>query len=130
MGLTTGPIEILRASLESVALRFRNIYDVMARVLGAPKEVVASGGALLHSPAWTQMMADALGHPVTPCLEKEASGRGAAIVALERLGAIRHIGDLPPETGPAIMPVAANRPVYDDLLRKQRRLYTKLFEEN
>jgi len=130
MGLTTGPIEILRASLESVALRFRNIYDVMSRVLGAPKEVVASGGALLHSPAWTQMMADALGHPVIPCLEKEASGRGAAIVALERLGAIRHIGDLPPETGAAVMPVAANRPVYDDLLGKQRRLYTKLFEEN
>jgi gluconokinase len=130
MSLTTGPIEILRASLESVALRFRNIYDVMSRVLGAPIEVVASGGALLHSPAWTQMMADALGHPVVPCLEKEASGRGAALMAMERLGAIQHIGELAQETGPAIAPVAANRPIYDDLLRKQRRLYTKLFEEN
>jgi gluconokinase len=130
MSLTTGPIEILRAALESVALRFRNIYDVMSGVLGAPKEVVASGGALLHSPAWTQMMADALGHPVIPCLEKEASGRGAALMALERLGAIQHIGEPAPETGPAITPVAANRPIYDELLRKQRRLYTKLFEEN
>jgi gluconokinase len=76
------------------------------------------------------MMADALGHPVIPCLEKEASGRGAALMALERLGAIQHIGEPALETGPAVTPVAANRPIYDELLRKQRRLYTKLFEEN
>ena len=30
-------------------------------------------GALLHSPAWIQMMADALGRPVTICTENEAS---------------------------------------------------------
>jgi gluconokinase len=130
MSLTTGPIEILRAALESVALRFRNIFDIMTQVLGPPKEVVASGGALLHSPAWTQMMADALGHPVIPCLEKEASGRGAALVALERLGAIRHIGEPAASTGNPVAPVAAHRAIYDEELRKQRRLYTKLFEEN
>ena len=42
----------------------RNLL-LAGRALGSPTEVIASGGALLHSPAWTQMMADALGRPVT-----------------------------------------------------------------
>jgi gluconokinase len=130
MNLNTGPMEILRAALESVALRFRNIYDIMSQALGAPAEVVASGGALLHSAAWTQMMAEALGRPVITCLEDEASSRGAALLALERLGAIGHVRDLPAATGAAFSPIDANHKIYEDALARQRRLYTKLFEEN
>jgi gluconokinase len=127
MSMDTGPAEILRAALESVALRFRNIYDIMTRRLDAPSEVVASGGALLHSKAWTQMMADALGRPLTACIEKEASSRGAALLALERIGAIRHIRDLPARMGESFE--ARNSAPYEIMLRKQRRLYEKLFEE-
>ena len=60
LGANTSPIEILQAALESVALRFRNVYEIMQSSLGAPREIVASGAALLHSPVWTQMMADTL----------------------------------------------------------------------
>ncbi len=129
MSLHTSPIDILRASLEAVALRFRNLYDIMAERLGTPREVVATGGALLHSAAWTQMMADALGWPVVACLEKEASSRGAALLALERIGAIGHISELPAETGAVFEPIAAHREIYEEQLRRQRRFYTKLFEE-
>src|SRR5205085_4239523 len=122
MSMHTSPLEIVRAALESVALRFRNVYDIMEQSIGAPRQVIASGGALLHSRAWTQMMADALGHPVTMCLEKEATSRGAAILALERLGAIKSIGDVPPQLGETLPPAAANRAVYDDELSEQRRL--------
>jgi gluconokinase len=130
MSFDTSPLDILRASLEAVALRFRNVYEIMEQSLGPPADVVASGGALLHSPAWTQMMADALGRPVNVCVEKEASGRGAALVALERLGAIRNLGDLPARMGAAYPADPAHLPVYRDELARQRRLYTKLFEEN
>jgi gluconokinase len=130
MSLDTSPIEIVHAALEAVALRFRNIYDIMTEMLAVPGEVVASGGALLRSPVWTRMMADALGRPVVACMEKEASGRGAALIALERLGAIRHLRDLPARTGETFVPDAENRAVYDGELARQRRLYTKLFEEN
>lgn len=130
MSLDTRPLDILRASLEAVALRFRNIYDIMTQALGSPAEVVASGGALLHSHAWTQMMADALGHPVFPCLEKEASGRGAALVALERLGAIKQLSELTAKTGTAYQPDPGHGAAYRDYLGRQRRLYAKLFEEN
>ncbi len=131
-GLTvhTTPVEILRAGLESVALRFREIYEIMADRLGAPREVIASGGALLHSPAWTRMMADALGRPVVACLEAEASSRGAALLALERLGVIKNLRELPARMGATFEPVVAYRRVYDEELQRQRRLYAKLFEEN
>jgi gluconokinase len=129
MSMHTRPMDILRAALEAVALRFRNLYDIMLDRLGEPREVVATGGALLRSRAWTQMMADALGRPVVECLEKEASSRGAALLALERIGAISHIRDLPAETGAAIEPNPAHGAAYEELLGRQRRLYTKLFEE-
>ena len=34
------------------------------------------------------MMADALAHPIIQCVEPEATSRGAALLALERIGAI------------------------------------------
>lgn len=126
---STHPMEILRAALESVALRFRAIYDLMAAHLGSPQIVMASGGALLHSPAWTQMMADALAHTVTASLEKEASSRGAAMLALERLGAIAHARDLAGRTGEVFEPVPSNVKIYEKQLRDQQWLYSRLFEE-
>lgn len=129
LGLRSGPIEILRAALEAVALRFRSIYDLMVERLGVPATVIASGGALTRSPAWTAMMADALGRPVVMCLEREATSRGAALLALERLGAIRHIRELEPALGEAHQPVTEHRAIYEEMLRRQRRLYAKLFEE-
>ncbi|MGH9453219.1 MAG: gluconokinase, partial [Terriglobia bacterium] len=44
----TAPLEILRASLEAVAVRFRLIYDILRRSLGEPRQVISTGGALLH----------------------------------------------------------------------------------
>lgn len=127
-GLTahTSPIEILQAALESVALRFRSVYELMEPALGTPRQIVASGSGLLHSPVWTQMMADALAHPVVPCLEPEATSRGAALMALERLGVKVNPAA---QYGEAVQPVEANAKIYMAELGRQRALYDKLFEE-
>ena len=130
LGANTTPIEILHAALASVALRFRNVYERMESLLGAPREIVASGSALAHSPVWTQMMADTLAHPIIQCPETEATSRGAALLALERLGAIANVEDRAPQFGPAIQPRAENLQPYMDALERQRRLYGKLFEES
>jgi gluconokinase len=129
MGVATTPIHILRASLESVALQFRNIYDIMVASIAKPERVIASGGALLHSPAWTCMMADALSRPVLACLEPEATARGAALLALERLGVIADIKSLSPRTGEVYQPVPSHWAIYSDELARQRALYHHLFEE-
>jgi len=128
LAVSTTPIQILRAALESVALRFRNVYELMMSSLGAPREVIASGGGLLNSPSWTQIMADTLDHGVIPCLEPEATSRGAALMAMERIGAIGDIGELAPTLGSEIRPDEARRDLYAAALEKQRRLYKRLFE--
>ncbi len=127
LGAHTSPIEILQAALEAVALRFRNVYELMEASLGAPRDVVASGTALLHSPVWTQIMADTLSHPVIQCIEPEATSRGAALTALERIGAT-HAPVA--QYGALVQPIEGNEKLYMAELERQRRLYSKLFEES
>jgi gluconokinase len=127
LSASTDAFDILRASLESIALRFRGIYYLLAKPWGAPSEVIASGGALLHSPAWTQMIADSLGRPVTICTETEASCRGAALWALERLGVIDGIGAMPAATGAVFTPRPQYQAAYQDLLAQQNRLYERIY---
>lgn len=127
MDLSTGPIDILQAALESVALRFRQIFDLMSSSLGTPRQVIASGGALLASPAWTRMMPDALGMAVSPCLEPEATSRGAALLALERLGAIPCVAGFAAKLGPPDDPVPGHAKAYADLQAAQSKLFEKLY---
>jgi gluconokinase len=125
LGVNTSPIEILQAALESVALRFFNVYEIMRSSLGAPREVVGSGAALLRSPVWTQMMADTLSHAVIQCVEPEATSRGAALMAFERMGAV---ASTPARYGSMIEPIAENSELYMAELERQRQLYGKLFK--
>ena len=83
-GLTikTTPLDLLRAGLEAVALRFALLDDQ----LEGDHTIVATGGGLVNSPCWTQIIADALGRPVAHSGVKEGSSRGAAVLALEQLG--------------------------------------------
>lgn len=127
LAASTEAFDILQAALESVALRFREIYRLLSGPFGPPSAVIASGGALLHSPAWTQMMADALGRPITICTETEASCRGAALWALERLGIIGNIDALPASTGAVFAPRPQYQDAYHDLLAQQDQLYERLY---
>ena len=127
LSLATQPFDILHAALESITLRFRVIYEMLAAGFQTPAAVFASGSALLHSPAWIQIMADALGRPVTVCAEPEASSRGAVLWALERIGAIHSLTELPAATGAVFAARPPYHSAYDDLLLQQILLYKKLF---
>jgi gluconokinase len=83
-GLTfdTTPRDIVQAALEGVAFRFAAILELMPET----REIVATGRALLENEDWLQILADVLGLPVTASGVAEGSARGAAVVALERLG--------------------------------------------
>jgi len=78
---TTGA-DIAQAALEGVAYRLVAVLDA----IGGLDSVVATGGGLLANPGWLQVLADALGRPVEVSGAPEGSARGAALVALERLG--------------------------------------------
>jgi len=127
ISLATTPFDILHAALESVALEFREIHQLLAAHLGDPKEILASGGALLNSPAWTQIMSDAISRPITVCTEPEASSRGAALWALERIAAIESVTALEASTGATFTARPDRDPIYASLLSARRDLFKKLY---
>ncbi|WP_420129691.1 gluconokinase [Longimicrobium sp.] len=88
-GLTaaTGPVEIARAWLEASARAMAEAVGAVEAAFGPVDEVVAGGGALHASPAWTRIIAGAIGRPLRLSPHHEATLRGAALVALERIGA-------------------------------------------
>ena len=91
MNLGTDAPAIVHAALEAVALRFALAAQSLRAVFPQAKQVIASGGALGKSPAWSQIFADALGQPLTLAEEPEASSRGAALLAMEAAGLIPSI---------------------------------------
>jgi Sugar (pentulose and hexulose) kinases len=92
LGLKTANdfIDIVQAALESVAYRFAEIFDQLNDVAKI-REIVASGGALRESPVWTQIIADTLAKNLHLPDVREASSRGAVLLALESLGKIESI---------------------------------------
>jgi len=127
--LDTKPAQILRAGMEAVALRFSLVHRMLRASFPQIEEIVTSGGALLKSPAWTQIMADALGRPIRPSAEPEASCRGAALITLEALGLIPRLEALPAEFGSAIPFDAARHARYEAALGRQKLQYEKLVLE-
>lgn len=125
--LGTSPTAILRACMEAVALRFASIDGLLLEALDSAGEIVATGGALLNSPAWMQIIADALGRPVLASAEPEASSRGAALLALEAIGALNEpLEDLRPASTTYFEPVPEHTERYRVAAERQRRLYDAL----
>jgi gluconokinase len=88
MTAATGPVEMARAWLEAAAFAMADALDAVEAAFGPADEVVGGGGALHASRAWARIVADALGRPVRLSPHPESTLRGAALLALERLGAI------------------------------------------
>ena len=125
LSLGTTPVEILRAAMEGVALRFALVAETLDEAFpegAGEREVVATGGGLLGSPTWTRIMADALGRPVRISGVREASSRGAALLAAEALGGPR-IEAVPAPLGDTYYPDAGRHEVYRRALERQRELY-------
>jgi len=120
-GLTfdTDPGDLHQAALEGIAYRLAEIAVALPEV----REVVATGHGLLVSPEWIQLCADALGRPITASAVAEGSARGAAVAALERLGADPE----PAPLGRAYEPDPVRVEIYAAARRRQRQLYEKLF---
>lgn len=122
LAMSNTPVDILRAAMEAVAHRFTLIADMLEEASPQEKQVVATGGGLLNSPTWTRIMADALGRPVTLSGVKEASARGATLLALERLGALE-IEETDAPLGETYVPDPNRHEIYRKALARQRRLY-------
>jgi len=127
--LATTPQDIIRAGMESVALRLGMIFDRLRPLLpqtdptvSRQPPIVAGGRALVASPAWAQILADVLGYDVEVCALEETSSRGVALLMLSTLQALSRDGyvDVP---GTLYHPDPQAHAVYQAARERQIRLY-------
>jgi gluconokinase len=130
-GLTqaTTAVEIVRAGLEATAIEFGGVDQRLDGVLPGAKRLIANGAGLLASPAWMQIMADAIGKPVAESKAKEASSRGAAMLAAEHIGALDS-DKMKAEVGRTYAVDRTAQAAYEVAAARQAEMYRLLIHEN
>lgn len=124
--LATTRADLLRAGMESVAYETARIEQRLDLEFPAPEMLVASGGGLMASPAWLQIMADVTGRRVARVKVTEASARGAAVHALRHLG---HRLPPPPPIGAIYEPDPGRGEVYQRGLARHQDLVRRFATE-
>jgi gluconokinase len=124
--LSTTPLDILQAALEGVALRLALIAGQLGDLSGAA--VIASGGALVSSLAWTQIIANALNCPLHLTADSEITARGTAILALRALGK-GGLNDFPPEITAVVSPQPDGVAAMRAASARQVEIYQKFVRE-
>lgn len=121
----TQPGHIVRAGLEAVAYRLALIARLLQGHVKPDAVILASGGALVYSRIWRQIIADLFRREVHLLQETEVTSRGAAILAWE---ALAKVGDLQREL--PVRHVARPDPqatcLYERALQRHQELYAKL----
>jgi gluconokinase len=128
LSLATRPEQILRAGLEGVAYRLALVFDLLSPALEGNPQIIASGGALLHSDLWVQIVTDAIGLPITLSAVEEASARGVAMTALCALGEVADLQEFPDFTGQTFQPDEDVHRRYRRAILRQQKMYQQLFQ--
>ena len=121
--VSTSGLDILQALMESVAYRFSLVADLLDEEMDADRVFIAGGGAMTNSPWWLQTMADVLEGEVHVPKEEQATSRGAAILALNAIGAWEGLDDVMPEIAAVYRPRGEQRGVYRAAIERQGSLY-------
>lgn len=121
----TDAIDMVQAALESVAYRFAEIYDQLNNIANI-REIIASGGALRESPVWTQMIADVLAQDMSLPDVREASSRGAVLLALEAIGKIESIEKTATPRGPEFKFDKKRNAIYKKARARHEKFYNLL----
>ncbi len=123
MGITqaTSTLDLLQALQEATYLRLAQIGELVEKAAGRKLSFIVSGG-IQHSANSMQRLANVLGRPVYASKEPEASLRGAACFAMEKLGL--KIPEL--KLGRAIRPDLSVARAYAQARVKQVQLEEKL----
>jgi gluconokinase len=120
LSLASTAEDVVHAAMEGVALRFGLVWQLLRREFPRLDTLVLSGGAA--SPAWAQMVVDAVGHPATLSADTEASSRGAALVALKHCGLLGGWSSASPLSGQVLQPHPERHARMRELLADQERL--------
>ncbi len=124
----TDTIDIVQAALESVAYRLAEIFDQLNDVAKV-REIIASGGALRESPVWTQIIADVLAQNLSLPDVREASSRGAVLLALETLGVIESVEKQTTPKGRKFKFDKKRNAIYKKARARHEKFYRLLIEQ-
>lgn len=122
LSLVTTRADIVRAMIEGVAYRVARLWRALDAGLPGVRTVIGTGGALIGRPWLMQLFADAIGRPLVASASGEGSARGAAIVALTRLGALASLADAPSPRGRVYRPFPDAHEMFAAGVDRQRRL--------
>jgi gluconokinase len=118
----------MEALAYQLAVVHEQVRQALQQVGKTVPRVIGSGGALLGSVTLEQIVADTLGVAIYPSLDHEASARGAALLALEAMGILPDVAQVPAHLKPEVKPDAAKHAVYRKGAERQRKLYQALLE--
>lgn len=130
LSLATQPEDLVQATMEGISFQFGRVYSALIETVPRPRRVIASGGQLLHSRLWMQMLSDVLNLPISASPEPEASSRGAALLALHALGRRPGLWTSTPPRGRPFHPRPAAHRAYLAAQQRQDALYQLLFTGN
>lgn len=100
--LHTTAVDVLQALMEAVAESLATLYRLLEPLLPEKHTIVVSGGALVNSVVWRQMLATALDRPLWLVDAEEATSRGAALLAWQALGELPDLTSVTPPLRPAL----------------------------
>ncbi|PWH05989.1 sugar kinase [Brachybacterium endophyticum] len=108
--------DLLRGSLEGLALSYLRIADQLRTIGGEPQRIVLSGGMTENVPAWLHLLADALQIPIDHVAISRSTMRGAALLALEQTAPDVERATIPVLN--TVDPVAEHADYYRERLRR------------
>jgi gluconokinase len=126
--LGTTSLDILQAALEGVALRLSLIADQLSGLARENAIIIGGGGALVASPAWAQIIANALNRPLHITQDAEITARGVALLALAAIRACS-LSSYPPAIAYIIEPNPIAAEKFLSARERQIALYRKLMTE-
>jgi xylulokinase len=106
--------DLLRAALEGVAFALRDALGYIVAEDEGPPALRLAGGGSTH-PAWRQMLADVLQHPIRAVDVPAASGLGAAALGARAAGLVDDaliVAQRAPTSQPATVPDADRSQLY------------------
>ncbi|MCB0116904.1 MAG: glycerol kinase GlpK [Caldilineaceae bacterium] len=82
-GLTrgSGPAQLARATIESIAYQVRDVFDVMDAEAGVPLQRLLADGGASRNDMLMQFQADMIGRPVVRRISHDVAAQGAAYLA-------------------------------------------------
>ncbi len=120
-----------RSILESIGLEMRNGLEGLEADTGTKVTQIRAMGGGTRSPLWRQIMTDAMGVPITACLEDEISAMGAAVAAMSITGVhgepdIAVYAEKMAQFGDTTEPNQENYELYGEVAEIQKKIYPAL----